>query len=71
MKGIAQTCLSCKFFRLTDSEYGLCREDKAIKPDYPSMIKTDRCDKWIDCGQQYFIRLGWIKAQDRSDEEQS
>jgi hypothetical protein len=21
----------------------------------------DSCEKWADCGQTYYIRLGWIK----------
>jgi hypothetical protein len=31
---------------------------KAEKP----MVKADNCcEQWRDCGQTYFIRLGWLK----------
>jgi len=56
------TCMSCKFFRLENPEGGFCREPgKASAPKTP--VRGDEaCGKWADCGQQYYIRLGWIKA---------
>ncbi|TKB27708.1 hypothetical protein FCL47_06150 [Desulfopila sp. IMCC35006] len=56
-------CLRCKYFRLESVDAGLCRVDKDTDKNYPVMDKNDHCLKWRDCGQQYFIRLGWIKAK--------
>ncbi len=63
MKGINKVCLSCKFFRLQNTETGICRFEKMAVADYPIKHMDGQCDKWRDSGQQYFIRLGWIKAQ--------
>jgi len=27
----------------------------------------DVCDRWKDCGQQYYIRKGWIKGRENSN----
>jgi len=32
---------------------------------YPLKRNEDTCPSWRDCGQQYYIRLGWIKAKKR------
>lgn len=53
-------CLSCKYFRLEDIHSGICRVLKEAKP-YPMKLHGDLCDLWGDCGQQYYIRTGWIK----------
>jgi len=58
-----QICLRCKYFRLETVEAGLCRVDKNTDKNYPAMDKNDHCPRWRDCGQQYYIRLGWIKAK--------
>ncbi len=29
--------------------------------EYPKKSNDDLCDSWLDCGQDYYIRLGWIK----------
>jgi hypothetical protein len=63
MKGVKKICLSCKYFRLENVDSGLCRVDKASDKNYPDKRKNDDCVRWQDCGQQYFIRLGWIKAK--------
>ena len=40
---------------------------KAEKP----MVQADSsCEKWIDCGQTYFIRLGWIKNMGKEQEKE-
>lgn len=58
------TCIRCKFFRMKSSTKGICRvESKKENPDQPSVNTTFSCEQWQDCGQQYFIRLGWIKGQ--------
>lgn len=56
-------CLSCKFFRLLDAGSGVCRVEKMDVADYPVKQTDEQCSRWRDCGQQYFIRIGWIKAQ--------
>lgn len=62
-----QICLRCKYFRLETIDTGLCRVDKDTDKNYPLMHPNDHCAKWRDCGQQYFIRLGWIKAKTSAD----
>lgn len=63
MRGVKNCCLSCKFFRLTDVEAGICRVDKVDDGQYPKKQADDLCGRWRDSGQQYFIRVGWIKSQ--------
>jgi hypothetical protein len=63
MKGVKNRCLSCKFFRLQNTETGICRVEKMAIADYPIKHTDEQCGKWRDSGQQYFIRVGWIKAQ--------
>jgi hypothetical protein len=60
MQQVKKTCLSCKYFRLEDIHSGLCRVEKKTTA-YPMKLQTDLCDLWCNCGQQYYIRLGWIK----------
>ena len=62
MKNHKGYCLSCKFFRLDTPESGVCRVVKDVAPNYPSKGINDACQQWQDSGQQYFIRIGWIKA---------
>jgi len=63
MKGVEKNCLSCKYFRLESVEKGICRVDKDRDKKYPVKHNNDDCARWEDCGQQYFIRLGWIKGK--------
>lgn len=58
-----RACLSCKHYRPTDEVQGKCRVDKGnIDPSvYPVMNHEDGCDLWKDAGQQYHIRVGWIR----------
>lgn len=56
-----QNCLACIFYRLTDVAVGNCKEDKTLRPNYPVKNPQECCDKWQDAGQQYYIRLGWLK----------
>jgi hypothetical protein len=60
------TCLRCRYFRLLDEIGGLCRVDKGQGPDYPKTASSGHCPRWRDCGQQYFIRLGWLRAKKRA-----
>lgn len=54
-------CLHCKHYRLDDIASGVCRVAKMDV--YPPRRNEDTCPSWRDCGQQYYIRLGWIKAK--------
>jgi len=60
---VPKKCLSCKFFRPEDQSNGRCRVDKARLDhyDYPIMRHDDLCERWTDAGQQYYIRVGWVK----------
>lgn len=67
MYTVKKICLSCKYYRLTDEVSGVCRVDKKTVNPSPWKANEDTCDRWQDCGQQYFIRTGWIKAQKTKD----
>lgn len=64
MKKPEKICLSCKHFHLVDAQQGKCRVDKGKidKNDYPGKQPQDTCSDWLDGGQQYYIRVGWIKS---------
>ncbi|MFH0781005.1 MAG: hypothetical protein V2B20_03505 [Pseudomonadota bacterium] len=70
MKDAKGYCLSCKFYRLDDINSGVCRVDKGTSADYPQKHTDDQCSRWLDSGQQYFIRVGWIKAKKAESEEE-
>ena len=55
-------CLSCRHFRLEDIHSGVCRVRPGSTP-YPMKLHSDLCDLWRNCGQQYYIRTGWIKSK--------
>ena len=57
-------CLSCKYYRPTDAAGGSYRLNKGnIDPSaYPVMSHDDCCDSWQDVGQNYHIRVGWIRG---------
>ena len=67
MYHVKRICLSCKHYRLADEISGVCRVDKKTSDHYPLKANEDSCERWHDCGQQYFIRQGWIKAQKSKD----
>jgi hypothetical protein len=71
MKNVKKNCLRCKFYRLKDVDNGICRVDKEIERDYPTKLNEDNCSRWKDSGQQYFIRVGWIKAQKAEDRQEN
>lgn len=60
-------CLRCNYFRLNSTSRGLCRKEKTDTGDYLEKLVTDTCSFWLDCGQNYFIRKGWIKSQLQSE----
>ncbi len=65
MKKKDKICLGCKHFRPTTESKGKCRVDRATidQSAYPEMRHDDSCSSWLDAGQQYFIRLGWVKSR--------
>lgn len=69
------TCMNCKFFKIEDSMSGYCRvkirETCNKKADKPMVRQNDVCNKWADCGQQYYIRLGWVKSQNAEKERKT
>ncbi len=60
---IDKICLRCKYFRLKNVQSGECKVDKATVEELPVMDINHTCDRWLDVGQQYYIRLGWLKKQ--------
>ncbi len=68
MKMNTKICLNCKNYRLDDILSGVCRLKKREDGVYPLKLNDDICDAWIDCGQQYYIRKGWIKAKTEARE---
>ncbi len=63
MKDAKGFCISCKFYRLDNTESGVCRIDKDSSANYPQKRIDEQCFRWRNSGQQYFIRVGWIKAK--------
>lgn len=63
MKHLQKICLSCQNFRPKNTENGVCRLDKSLFPNYPVMKHNDTCTAWRTSGQQYYIRVGWLKKQ--------
>ena len=63
-------CLSCRTFRLTDTQSGLCTVDKSVE-HYPMKKLEDSCDKWVDGGHQLNIREGWIKSTLKKERDES
>ena len=58
---IEKNCLRCKYFRLVDQLVGKCKIDGKENPELPEMKLEETCSRWEDSGQQYHIRLGWLK----------
>ncbi|MHB8811173.1 MAG: hypothetical protein ACYC9M_14350 [Desulfobulbaceae bacterium] len=64
-----QTCMNCKFYKVEDALSGYCRAETkktSGKDGQQPMVRHDHvCAMWVDCGQNYYIRLGWVKAQEK------
>ena len=64
-----QTCMNCKHYKVEDAQSGYCRaQDGAVsnKEESNFLVRHDHaCTTWADCGQHYYIRLGWIRAQEK------
>lgn len=70
MSKVESTCLSCKKFRPLDVNEGLCRLEKQINVEnYPKKNHKDSCENWVNCGQKYYIRLGWLKKMKEKMDE--
>lgn len=69
MKIHKKICLNCKSYRLDDISSGVCRLEKKGDGIYPVKQNDDICEAWTDCGQQYYIRKGWIKARTAAREQ--
>lgn len=68
MNKVKEVCLSCKHFRLIEVDNGICRVVKKERvEEYPVKKNDDSCDLWKNCGQQYYIRLGWIKKSSQPE----
>lgn len=66
-----QICLSCKLFKLVDQFGGKCRlqgSTHGTNDSYPTVALDHSCQHWADSGQNYFIRKGWLRAQQEKKE---
>lgn len=63
VEDLLKCCLRCNYFRLHSISRGLCRKEKTDTGDYLEKSITDECAFWLDCGQNYYIRKGWIKSK--------
>ena len=58
--------MNCKFYKVEDAQGGYCRAGAGNAPGKEArntMVLHDHvCAQWDDCGQNYYIRLGWLKA---------
>lgn len=70
MNTTKKDCLHCKHYRLDNMYSGVCRLKKNEDGSYPLTQNEDTCDAWCDCGQQYYIRKGWIKAQKDAERQE-
>ncbi len=71
IKPVKIRCLSCKYYTIHDQLTGLCRVEALTtgnrQAEKPSVQADSSCERWKDCGQTYFIRLGWIKNMDKEE----
>jgi len=57
---------------MQSSSEGTCRKitqrTETKTDERTQQVATDySCEQWQDCGQQYYIRLGWIKGQAKKE----
>jgi hypothetical protein len=65
-----KNCLRCKFLRLRDDAGGLCRFSKVTGTTPPPTVALAySCEHWQDGGQQYYIRLGWLRALQQEQQD--
>ena len=67
------TCMSCKYYKIEDALSGYCRvelKETGNRNGQKKLVRQDdSCSKWSDCGQQYYIRLGWVRALNTKNAE--
>jgi len=61
---------------MKSSSEGICRwlskQPETCRDDLKQQVKADfSCEQWQDCGQQYYIRLGWLKGQAEKERKKS
>lgn len=64
---MGKKCLKCKFFKVDDMQSGVCRKIKGRDAPRPFKRHEDTCVDWLDAGQQYSIRKGWLQAQQKKE----
>ncbi len=66
-------CINCKFYKVEDEAGGFCRKsdikEKVAKENWPKVKTADVCGYWVDCGQNYYVRLGWLQAQKKKEQD--
>ena len=67
MNSIEKKCLSCRHYRPVSLDGGLCRVQKEESAAYPSKKHEESCLLWKNCGQQYYIRVGWLRRQQEKE----
>ena len=64
-------CLSCRYYKIHDAQSGTCRVDKPAsgkhEAEKPTVQADENCEQWKDCGQTYYIRLGWIRNLEKKN----
>ena len=64
-------CLSCRYYKIHDAQNGTCRVDNLLKgtrnAEKPTVRADENCERWKDCGQTYYIRLGWIRNLEKEN----
>ena len=67
------SCLNCKYYTINDVRTGLCRVEALTSEnrnaEKPEVKAAGNCKKWVDCGQTYYIRLGWLKNMTKEEEK--
>ena len=57
---------------IKDPVTGVCRQEVLSSgnraAEKPQVQAEHSCPDWIDCGQTYYIRLGWIKNMQSDDD---
>jgi hypothetical protein len=60
---VNKECLNCRWLKLDDIYSGICRKLQGKDAPRPMVKTTYSCGDWQNAGQQYHIRMGWIKNQ--------
>jgi len=65
-------CLNCKYYQIHETTSGFCRVEILTakgsgckKKNKPLVEAEHTCERWKNCGQTYYIRLGWIKNKEK------